>query len=1009
MVLVVKDGAEWLRECLASLSAQTHERLGVVAFDNGSTDGSLGSLEQALGPARVLALGENRGLAGSLKAALELPAAQAADYLLVLHDDVALAPDAVARLVDAAENLEGVERVGVVGPKVVDWEDPRVLREVGRSTDRFGHPYTPLQEGEMDHGQYDRVLEVLFVSSCAMLISREAWQRTGSPDERFASHHDDLDFCWRARLAGFRVLMTPLAQVRHRGASGRGERQEPHRHRSSRYYAERAALASMLKDYGILNLLMLLPVYSLLGVGRLALLLLSRRFEDAYELLASWGWNLAHLPGTLRRRVRAQSVRAVPDRAVRRFMESAALRLPRWFETAGRIVAEQRSIEEEPEQLRLRARAASLAGSHPVLVGWSLAAVLGAVALRSLVGPGVLQGAALPAFPAHPSGFFHELLSGFRTTGLGGSQVGSPALAAMGGASGVLFASTAVAQKVLLAGVPLLAVVAVFRSLARQTGQRTPAVLGAAAYGLSATMFWGFSEGRLDFLVAMAVVPVVADRFDAAFAVEGPPRMWRFAVGSGAAMAIGIAFLPGVALVAAVLFTVHLLLSPRRGRGLSLAVGSAAMAAALVFPMLPDLVSGKGAALGAHVGTNDLSLLARLAPGSGTGSWPVAWFLPVAALISFSIVGKGLRWRAWRAMLAAVSGLLLAWASAAGYLPAALANAPAYVVLAAASTAMVLGYGLVTLATGIEKQAFGYRQIAAAGLAVVLTLGFGLQALEAMRGSWAVGPNRLFEQTPAWSLVQGSPGDFRVLWIGAPTGDPFPTPGGDPQGTIDAGAASVRFSITDKSGASALDVARDAQGGGYDYARKALAEILSGSTSNAGALLSILGVRFVVAETGDLPPATAARLNSQLDLDLVPAGGLMIYRNALSIPPAMSTDVGAFARASHRTDLLSISELSAVSATALHPDEGGWTGTTAGNFVYVASELGDGWRATVNGRTAPVEAAFGWAMGVPVPADAAGGAVEITHSRQWVRTVEMLVLGLFWLAALWMTRRPVSG
>ncbi|MBI2238144.1 MAG: glycosyltransferase family 2 protein, partial [Actinobacteria bacterium] len=376
VVLVTRDAVGWLRDCLQALSAQTHPRLGVLAVDNGSTDGSREMLEQALGSGRVISLPENPGLAGSVRAALELPAAREADYLLILHDDTVLAPDAVGRLVEAAEGIRGVERVGVVGPKVVDWDDPRILREVGRSTDRFGHPYTPLQDGEMDHGQYDRVLEVLFVSSCAMLVSREAWQRTGLLDERLDSHHDDLDFCWRARLAGFRVLMTPLAQARHRGASARGERNETHRHRSSRYYAERAALSSMLKNYGALSLAWLLPLHVVLGVGRLALLALERRFEDAYELLAAWNWNLVHLPGTIRRRIRAQSVRTVPDRSLRRFMESATLRLPRWLDAAGQILEEQRGIETEGEELAIRARAASLARAHPVLVAWAVAIAL---------------------------------------------------------------------------------------------------------------------------------------------------------------------------------------------------------------------------------------------------------------------------------------------------------------------------------------------------------------------------------------------------------------------------------------------------------------------------------------------------------------------------------------------------------------------------------------------------------------------------------------------------------
>jgi len=53
----------------------------------------------------------------------------------------------VARLVEAATGIPGVDRVGVVGAKIVDWDDPRELRDVGRSADRFGHPYSPLQPG----------------------------------------------------------------------------------------------------------------------------------------------------------------------------------------------------------------------------------------------------------------------------------------------------------------------------------------------------------------------------------------------------------------------------------------------------------------------------------------------------------------------------------------------------------------------------------------------------------------------------------------------------------------------------------------------------------------------------------------------------------------------------------------------------------------------------------------------------------------------------------------------
>ena len=1003
VVLVVRNGLPRLRECLQSLAAQTYPRLAVLAVDNGSMDGSQEALEHALGAGRVLLLDDNRGFAGAVRAALDLPVAQEADHLLILHDDAALAPDAVARMVEAAISIPGVERVGVVGPKVVDWDDPRILREVGRSADRFGHPYSPLQEDEMDQGQFDRVLEVFFVSSCVMLVSREAWRRTGAFDERYRSHGDDLDFCWRARIAGFRVLMTPLAQARHRGAASRGERREDgHRERGSRYYAERAALGSMLKDYGFLTLLWLLPLHLVLGATRLIGLALSRRFEDAYELLSAWTWNIVHLPGTLRRRVRAQSVRSVRDGSLHRFMRGA-FHIPKWVEQAEQIFEEQ--IEEDRERVRLRTRAASLAGEHPVLVAWALAALVAALAYRNLVGPEPLTGGALTAFPAHVKDLFAELVSGVRTTALGGAQSASPALGVLGAASWLGFGSPSVAQKAILALLPAIAAVTMYRAAWRQTGQRVAAVVAGVAYTLSAVVLWAFSQGRLGLLAALAVVPVVLDRLDSSFAAEAPTRPLRFVVGFGAALAIGVAFLPGVLPALGLLAVVSFLLGRRRGRGLLLAMAATATGAALVFPILPSILRQPGAELSSTIGTADFSMLARLAPGYAPGAWPAAWFLPAAAAIAFAVVGSEHRGRAWRAALVAVAGIFLAWASSAGWLPTAFTNAPAYLAAAAAAEAAIVAYGSATIAERLGREAFGLRQVAAFALAAVLGVGFAAQALGAAFGDWGTGPHH---NEPAWPVVASDGSDFRVLWLGGPSGDPFPAPGGDPTGIVEAGGASVRYSITHGDGATALDIGRGEDGPGYAYTVRALQELVCGDTRHAGALLSVLGVRYLVAGEGDLPGVVSVRLDEQIDLDLVPAGGLVIYRNAESVPPAALVSSKSFQQAARGTDLGSISEMPSAEAQALPAIEGGWeVPPGAAGYAYIADQYADGWAARgpdrVSGPALDGEEAFGWAMGFPGVTDTA-----ITYGRQWIRTAEIWGLGLLWLAALWVTRKQVS-
>src|SRR5438067_11847336 len=81
VVFAVRDAAEWLRECLQALAAQTYPRVGVLAVDDASTDGSNEFLVQALRERRVLRHDLRLGLAGCFDDAVAYPAAAEADFL----------------------------------------------------------------------------------------------------------------------------------------------------------------------------------------------------------------------------------------------------------------------------------------------------------------------------------------------------------------------------------------------------------------------------------------------------------------------------------------------------------------------------------------------------------------------------------------------------------------------------------------------------------------------------------------------------------------------------------------------------------------------------------------------------------------------------------------------------------------------------------------------------------------------------------------------------------------
>src|SRR3954463_13723898 len=457
-ILVVRAAEPALRPCLHALASQSYEQFGVLAIDDATDDDAHELLERALGPSPAIPNAHpprsppsppptpaRVGWRGSSAAPPQPPAVAAADHVLLLHGDTVLDEDAVACLVEAT--LLQREPAGIVGAKVVDLDRPRELRDVGRAVDRFGHAISPLQPGEIDQGQFDRILDVLAVDGCAMLLDRAVWQQIGLYDERLGA--DDVDLCWRARVAGWPVLMTPRARGQHGPAHDDVDRDDDTR--SPRYFQDRNALASVLKNYSVASLLWVLPLGTVLTIVRLLYLCLGRRFEEAYELLAAIGWNVTHAGGTLRRRRETQRARSVRDHALSRFTASAGAHPPRGVQTAGRIVEQQREWGEEdagrPAADRLRHRTASFVSEHPVVVGAFIGVIVWGFAARALLSPNPLVGAVLPSFPAAPCGFFTELASGYSTTALGGTAAATPGLAALGGISYLSLANTALAQK----------------------------------------------------------------------------------------------------------------------------------------------------------------------------------------------------------------------------------------------------------------------------------------------------------------------------------------------------------------------------------------------------------------------------------------------------------------------------------------------------------------------------------------------------------------------------------
>jgi GT2 family glycosyltransferase len=326
-IVVNHNGHAFLRDTFRGLAAQTRPIDDVLVVDTGSTDDSADWARSRLGDDAVVSVKGQFGRA--VMSALRDPRTARMDWLWLLHDDCAPEPEALERLLAEAESRPSVS---IAGPKLVPWDEPQALLEVGFSIDRTGRAVSPIEPDEvLDQGQHDQIRDVFFVNTAGMLVRRGALLNVGGFDERMPAFRDDLDLCWRTHLLGGRVVIVPQARVRHAAASFL-ETRDTASISQPFYLIERHTIAAMLKATSLRRLPETLLLALMGALVRSATLALTGRPADARAVLWAWGWNVKELPVTIVHRRRLQRQRKVDDsalapcvpRAVRRSEPSCA-------------------------------------------------------------------------------------------------------------------------------------------------------------------------------------------------------------------------------------------------------------------------------------------------------------------------------------------------------------------------------------------------------------------------------------------------------------------------------------------------------------------------------------------------------------------------------------------------------------------------------------------------------------------------------------------------------------
>ncbi|MQA99075.1 MAG: glycosyltransferase [Actinobacteria bacterium] len=1006
-IVVTHRGREWLRDCLVALAGQTYRNMDVLVIDDASPDfrerPHLKRLVKRHVRRRRWGLVRTRrplGFGGAINYMMGRIRTDA-EFLLFLHDDAALERTSVEKMV-ACMAAKG--STAIVGPKIVAWDDPDVLEEIGMATDRLGYPYKALEEGEIDGGQHDGLSDVFYVTSTCMLVRHDVFRRLGGWDDSMRAFSEDLDLCWRARLAGYSVRLEPQAKARHAIALARNLRESPFV--PQRYFIRRNRLRAVAKNASALRLIGLIPAYIALTFIEMLAFLLLRQFGEIGNLARALVWNFVRFPQVLAERARVQRQRRVSDRDLKHLTVRQTTRARSYF---------SQQAERIEEAWGKRADLASRTVGESIIVAQRLRGWPGVVAAIALIGlflgfrhflwsPPAVLGELLP-YPDRATAMWRAFFSPWQGVGLGEPGPTSPGFLFLGVFPILTFGAVGAAQKLLVLSLGAIGFAGAYR-LVGDLVDRPARIAAGLAYAFGSVGYAGLRAGQLGALVFGAAAPFVLLTMLRLSGWVRPP-MWnrgkavaRLAIGT----AVSASFVPGSLafyLIAAIVLTgtrAFLDRTSKSARGLISCVIGLIGGAVLLLPWSVTWWSD-GGVFDVLRGDRTWQRYAAGFEGHGAGTVVLGQtpeapvFLGLAlVLLGFLAVGigEGQRRRVALALwgVIAVTGLLIS-GTAAGWVKPWVAGPTEAGVLASVAFAGLTGLAVGAFRLDLPRRGLGI--VHGLGVGAIAVAG-GLVAISVapalLSGAWRPGPEteagenaQVVSQLDSLFEVAAADGQFRILWVGNRWG---------PQ-ELTGGRAVGDYFVTGARGQVLSDLFERTRDRADLRFETIVASARDGSTDRVGHLLAPYNVRFVVLERG---PGTFRWL-VQRDLGIIRVEpDYLLLENSDVL--ARSAVYSAIPEAVRGPANIAVDDVQVLAAVDQETPSRYRAGRVSGSGAVFLSEARDrDWEASLGGE--PLERVpAGWGNGFRLDGPARGELV-VAHPRSLWNRMGLLFLLVSWI------------
>lgn len=200
--------------CIDSLIQAGASADQIILVDNGSSDGSVSALRTRFGTSlNIIENTHNLGFAHASNQGIQLALDQGAGWILLLNNDTLAAPDFLQEFEKAARSTA---LYAILAPMIFYHDAPDRIWYFGDhlipGTLITTNPY----HGKVYNNHLPELVPVDFVSGCAMLVRRDVFDQIGLLDASLVMYGEEVDFCWRARQAGFHLAALTKPRIWHK-------------------------------------------------------------------------------------------------------------------------------------------------------------------------------------------------------------------------------------------------------------------------------------------------------------------------------------------------------------------------------------------------------------------------------------------------------------------------------------------------------------------------------------------------------------------------------------------------------------------------------------------------------------------------------------------------------------------------------------------------------------------------------------------------------------------------